>query len=386
MSERAVHDIGVIGGGPVGLSAALAAQRAGLHPVVFEARTEQVSRDPRVFALSHGSRLILERLGAWDDTLEPHPIRVVHVSQRGRFGHATLRADDLRVEALGYVVAYAKLLEALRRRAADAGVQVVTGARVTAIETRSDCAVVHHDLDGAPGQTRARVVAQADGGASLFARVRATEHDYQQCAVIAEVLCERTVPDHAYERFTGRGPIALLPVAGAHALIWTVPAAEAQQVVDLDDRQFEQALLEAYGERLGDVRLRGARASFRLKLSYAHRIIDDRHVLIGNAAQTLHPVAGQGFNIGLRDAFELAEALEQSGDRGGDLLEGLRRYRASRRFDRAGGTLFTDLLVRTFSNDDPLLAGARGLGLFLLDASGGARRFLMRRMIYGSPG
>lgn len=165
-----------------------------------------------------------------------------------------------------------------------------------------------------------------------------------------------------------------------------MPADEAESLLALDDRAFERAFCDAYGERIGTAHMRGPRASFRLKLHYAHRPINNRHVLIGNAAQTLHPVAGQGFNIGLRDAFELADALANASARGVDLLDGLRRYRSSRRIDRAGGTFFTDLLVRVFSNDDPVLGLGRSLGLFALDASGSSKRFLMRRMIFGSPG
>lgn len=381
-----MHDIALIGGGPVGLSAALAAKQLGLDPIVFEAKTEAAERDPRVFALSYGARLILERLGVWSAGLEAAPIRLVHVSQRGRFGHTTLSADELDIEALGYVVPYALLLDALHTCVLDAGVRVVSGAEVKALDPGADAATVHYELDLVPASIEARIVAQADGGSNLFAKYRSTDRDYGQIAVIAEIACDHAEPEHAYERFTGRGPIALLPIAGAHALIWTVPADEAPSLLALDDRAFEEAFRNAYGERIGAVHVRGPRASFRLKLHYAHRPIGDRHVLIGNAAQTLHPVAGQGFNIGLRDAYELAQALASVAERGVDLLEGLRRYRSSRRIDRAGGTLFTDLLVRVFSNDDPVLGVGRSLGLFALDASGGARRFLMRRMIFGSPG
>jgi 2-octaprenyl-6-methoxyphenol hydroxylase len=381
-----MHDVVIIGGGPVGLSAALAGRRAGLDVLVLEAKAESIGKDPRVFALSYGARLILERLGVWEQVAAACPIRVVHVSQRGHFGRTTLDAKDLGVEALGYVVAYADLVQALRSRIAASGVPIVSGAHVDAVETQADAALVHYEQDRAQRVLGARVVAQADGGANLFREVRSTERDYRQCALTAEVRCERASPDHAYERFTGRGPIALLPLASGHALIWTVPADQAEHLLALPPHEFEAALMQAYGERIGAVRLRGPRASFKLVLRYAHRIASDRHVLIGNAAQTLHPVAGQGFNIGLRDAFELAEALAMHRSADADLLAGLKRYRASRRFDRAGGTLFTDVLVRGFSNDDPLLARGRGLGLFLLDASGAPKRFLMRRMIFGSPG
>lgn len=382
-----MHDIAIIGGGPVGLSAALAARNAGLDPVVFEARSEPVSKDPRVFALSYGARLILERLGVWECLSAGHPIRTVHVSQKGRFGHTVLTAGELGIEALGYVATYAHLVDALQSRIRASGIRVVSGARVERIESRSECAEISYEQERVQQCAEARVVAQADGGANLFREHRSTERDYRQCAVIAEVACQRGGIDHAYERFTGHGPIALLPLGGTHALIWTVPAAQAERVVGLDAAAFTAELEQAYGERIGHIELRGPRFSFPLVLRYAHGLTSDRHVLIGNAAQTLHPVAGQGFNLGIRDAYELAEALARTAASGGrDLVEALRHYRASRRLDRAGGTFFTDLLVRGFSNDDPVLGGARSLGLFLLDASGAPKRFLMRRMIFGTPG
>jgi 2-octaprenyl-6-methoxyphenol hydroxylase len=255
---------------------------------------------------------------------------------------------------------------------------------VRAIASGAEAAEVGYERSGADETLRARIVAQADGGATLAAPGRTTEYDYRQCALTAMVDCPRIDSDCACERFTGKGPLALLPCGGHHALIWTVPQAEADALMTMSDGEFEHALLQGYGERLGEVKLTGPRACFPLQLRFAHRIAGARHVLIGNAAQTLHPVAGQGFNIGLRDAFELSRALADARRRGHDLLAGVQRYRATRRLDRTGGTLFTDFLVRVFSNDDPLLGIARSAGLFLLDASGPAKRFLMRRMIFGT--
>ncbi|MCC6535219.1 MAG: FAD-dependent monooxygenase [Burkholderiales bacterium] len=381
-----MHDIAIIGGGPVGLSAALAAAGNALKAIVLEARPDTGVQDARVFALSYGARLILERLGSWPPQDLVHPIRAVHVSQRGHFGHSVLSAAELRLDALGYVVSYADLVAALREQVARAGVELVAGARVVAFDVADHAATVRYELAGVERTAHAHVVAQADGGASPVAAARTTEHDYGQCAVVAEIDAERALLDRAYERFTGRGPIALLPFRGHHALIWTVPHAGADRLLGLGERPFEQALMEAYGERIGTLALRGPRAAFKLVLRYAHRVAGERHALIGNAAQTLHPVAGQGFNLGLRDAFELAQALAACARRGEDLLAGLRRYRTSRRFDRAGGTLFTDALVRLFSNDDPLLGVGRGIGLLLFDAAGPGKRFLMRRMIFGNPG
>ncbi len=381
-----MHDIAIIGGGPVGLAAALAAHAQGLTPVVFEAKPDDGGHaDPRVFALSYGARLILERLGVWHAIGSVHPIRQVHVSQRARFGHTVLDASELGIDALGYVSAYADLVRTLRDRTMAAGIDVVTGARVVALEPQPHLVGIHFEQGGEMRAHCAHVAAQADGGASLFAATGCTERDYGQCAIVAEVRCSRAVSDHAYERFTGRGPIALLPLGAQHALIWTVPAQHAQPLLELEAPLFERQLEDAYGERIGSITLASARASFKLMLRFAHKVVSERHVLIGNAAQALHPVAGQGFNIGLRDAFELAQTLAECREGGRSPLDGLRRYRSMRRLDRIGGTLFTHFLVRTFSNEDPVLALGRSLGLFLLDASGPAKRFLMRRMIFGNP-
>ena len=382
-----MHDVAVIGGGPVGMAAALAASVHGLSALLLEAQSDFGGRDARVFALSHGARLILERLGAWEGVSAATPIRKVHVSQRGRFGHTVLRAGELGLDALGYVVTEAELVRSLHRRLLDSEVELVAGARVAAIESGDERARVEYEHAGVTRAAVAQIVAQADGGHARGPDGgRTTARDYGQSALTAVLGWERADADCAYERFTGKGPIALLPYGGRHALIWTVPQASVEALLGLDEPAFCQALRECFGERIGAVTLPGARAAFPLQLRFAHRIAGKRHALIGNAAQTLHPVAGQGFNIGLRDAFELARALAESRRHGQALLGGLERYRASRRLDRAGGTLFTDILVRMFSNDDPVLAAARSAGLLLFDASGPAKRFLMRRMIFGSRG
>ena len=382
-----MHDVVVIGAGPVGMAAALAASMHGSSALLLEAQADFGGREARMFALSHGARLILERLDAWEAIDSATPIRKVHVSQRGRFGHTVLRAEELGLEALGYVVTEAALVRSLHRRVLDSGIELIAGARVGAIESLAECARVEYEHAGEARTVLAQIVAQADGGQAHGADTgRTTAHDYGQSALTALVSCERADADCAYERFTGKGPIALLPYAGRHALIWSVPQPGVQALLEMDEPAFCHALSQCFGERIGAVTLHGGRAAFALQMRFAHRIAGKRHALIGNAAQTLHPVAGQGFNIGLRDAFELARALAQSRRQGQALLGGLERYRAGRRIDRAGGTLFTDFLVRMFSNDDPVLAAARSAGLFLFDASGPAKRFLMRRMIFGSRG
>jgi 2-octaprenyl-6-methoxyphenol hydroxylase len=367
------------------MAAALSASVHGLSALLLEAQADFGGRDARVFALSHGARLILERLGAWEGIGAATPIRKVHVSQRGRFGHTVLQVEELGLDALGYVVTEAELMRSLHRRVRDTAIELIAAARVEGIESGAECAHVRYEHAGSTRTAMAQIVVQADGGhAGVAATGRTMAHDYGQSALTAIVSCERAQADCAYERFTGKGPIALLPHAGRHALIWSVAQASVEALLALDEPVFCRALMEGFGERLGAVTLHGARSAFPLQLRFAHRVAGSRHALIGNAAQTLHPVAGQGFNIGLRDAFELARALAECRRRSQALLGGLARYRASRRVDRAGGTLFTDFLVRMFSNDDPVLAAARSAGLLLFDASGPAKRFLMRRMIFGS--
>lgn len=378
-----MHDLIVAGGGPVGLCAALAAHARGLDVAVLEKRPELASRDPRVFALSYGARLILDRLGVWERIAHAYPIRVIEVSQRDRFGRTVLSASELAIDALGYVVAYAGLIEALTTAVTHIGIRCYEGARLIDATTEGQHALARFEHADDTASVPAGVIAVADGGVCEDDRAKTHVRGYGQCAIVADVHASRARIDHAYERFTARGPIALLPAGTHHALIWTVPESEAEGLLALDDDAFQIALTKAYGERIGEAGLRGPRAAFPLALRFTRNITNARTVLIGNAAQTLHPVAGQGFNLGLRDAYELALAL---GERGQNPLEGLTRYRASRRLDRTAGTLFTDFLVRAFSNDLPLFGAARGAGLALFDAISPLKKILMRRMIFGAQG
>ena len=379
------RELAIVGGGPVGLAAALAAAHHGIDAVVLDAQDEARQHDPRVFALSHATRLILERLGAWAHVAVAHAIRTVHVSERGAFGSAMLSADMLGLPALGYVVAQSDLMSALRRRIGEAGVECVAGARVSAVNEQATDVLVSYDRCGNRQELAVAAVALAEGGAMLTAGRQLVERDYGQIALIAIIAADCAASDWAYERFTPQGPIALLPVEHGHALIWTVPTADADRLLALEDHAFARAVSDCYGPRIGSVHLRGARAAFPLKLRFAHQVAGTRVVLIGNSAQTLHPVGGQGFNLGVRDAYELAENLGASSNDATALVQGLRRYRSRRRFDRAGGALFTDVLVRTFCNDNPVIGCARSAALATLDALGPAKRFLMRRMIFGAP-
>jgi 2-octaprenyl-6-methoxyphenol hydroxylase len=338
--------------------------------------------DPRPIALSHGSRLILERLEIWAG-LEPAatPIRRIHVSQRGGFGRVELDCDHAKLPALGYVVDYGRLHEALAAGfGPGAGCERIAGS-VTALESEPSAATAL--LDSGSGRARARLIAVADGG--LLPAAAGRTHDYGQAAVTARVVSGLPQQGTAYERFTPGGPLALLPAGEGYALVWTTKPAEARELCDSPEVAFLERLQQAFGQRAGPFLSVSARAVFPLALRVAGPDAP-RTATLGNAAQTLHPVAGQGLNLGLRDAWELAETIRHCARDEIGASRQLQDYHARRRLDRRGGVWFTDTLVRLFSNDTAPLRFARGLGLAALGAVPPARDFVLRRMTFGTRG
>ena len=401
--DAGVNDILIVGAGPVGAVCALALQQQGVNARVFEAQPADARADTRTLALSHGARLILDRLGVWSRLEDVTPITRIHVSQRGALGVARLAAEDVAVPALGYVLPYAVLTAALKQALAESRIDVEYGVAMARIESGSASATLH-TADGRA--LTAPLVVVADGGRGETAPPPRFERDYDQMAVVCEVQTELPHGNQAFERFTPEGPAALLPKDDRYALVWTASSADAQRIAALPDDEFLAALYRHFGGRQGLFLQAGPRKTFPLKLAWTGSEAADRVVRIGNAAQTLHPVAGQGFNIGLRDAWELAalcgetpHELNQRGDtlhessQRGDTAAGeigsatmLAAYARGRRADVLGGVGFTDFLVRVFSNDIPPLRHARGLGLMALEALPPLKRFVARRMIFGARG
>lgn len=430
------YDLIVIGGGPVGMALALALRGSGTTVLLLEARgLPAKTEDPRPLALSHGSRLILQRLGIWGAFAGTTPITTIHISNRGGFGRTVLTAAEAGVPALGYVLNHHDLFRAMHEaigKAGDtdetAGIDYLTGAQVMKLETAAGLGQVEFKHEGITKTKTAKLLAVADGGRLTGQIEGVTQHvqDYQQWAVVAHVKTERH-PDFsstaltkpglgkregrphrpralraaaqpgpgaggigggigiAYERFTPDGPVALLPFGEHFALIWTVSPSAAQEILALDDAAFLARLHDHFGDRVGNFIEAGQRSGFPLALKYADPITACRTVLVGNAAQTLHPVAGQGFNLGLRDAWELAEEIIASPiDIGSPAM--LARYRDKRRMDSSVGRMFTDSLVRLFSNDNPVLGVMRSMGLSALDCLPEAKRFVARRMMFGARG
>lgn len=391
-------DVAIVGGGLVGCGLAVALARQHRRVALIEAfapRAEAPSWDERCIALNAASRCILEAIGVWSE-LAPsaEPIRSTHISERGRFGSARFSAEEAGLEALGYNTPLRAINEVLWRQArAGSGVQVLTPARLGRMDV-----LAHEVALSVQGETerdlglRARLVVAADGAKSAvreYLGLSADTRDYGQSAIVTAVRPQHPHQGVAYERFLPTGPLALLPKpddAQGHAcsLVWTLPTDRAGAYCALDAEVFVQQAQEQFGERLGRLRHLGRRGSFPLARVMSRTLRAPRTVFIGNAAQSLHPVAAQGFNLGLRDAATLAELLAGAADPGAEDL--LREYESRRLQDRDRVAGFTDQLVRLFSNSLPGLSGLRHLGLLAIDMDTPAREAILRQNLgFGGP-
>jgi len=380
-------DVAIIGGGPVGASLALALRDSGLAITLLEARSpEGAPVDPRALALSYGSRLVLERIGVWNEIPQVTGIRTIHISQKQALGRAVLEASELNVPELGYVLPYHALHGALQHALEASKATYLTGAAVTQLSSETDGARIAFRHNGVEQTLNARLAVVADGGKLLESSHPPEITDYGQSAVIAHITCSAPRPGTAFERFSAQGPVALLPYNDGYELVWTAAHEKAQEMLHWDEAAFLAQLHQHFGDRVGEFLSVGTRTCFPLRLRRAPEITLAHTVLLGNAAQTLHPVAGQGFNMGLRDAWELAQEILRCKPEALGEAAMLAAYRNLRRLDRNAGIRFTDGLVRLFSNDLPLLSGGRAASLSLLDCLPSAKKFVARRMMFGANG
>ncbi len=390
-------DVLVVGAGPVGATFALLAKAQGLNVAVIDAR-DGPSTESRSLALSHGSRVLLERAGAWQTALRPAEIHGIHTSQQGGFGRVRLSREDANVPALGYVVGYAALQETLDAALVAAGIPVTFGIRVLSIDPETKGATSSHSAAPAGGgvmatvdisragvteSVAAAVVVLADGGANLdkLPGVTTDQKEYGQSALLARVVADRPHRQIAFERFTPDGPLALLPYNGENesAAVWVASHAQIAALMSCDDADVCGQFQRQFGTRAGRFLSMTDRRSYPLRLRQTRTRVTGRVVIIGNAAQAMHPVAGQGFNLGLRDAQTLAGLL---GSEPAELA--LRKYAAARNHDVSRGVAFTDLLASTFLSDTPTLRIPRGLVLAAIDMLPAARRALAARLMFGA--
>lgn len=372
-----LFDVAIVGGGLVGASLALMLAQLKLSTVLIEAVplnvAGQPSFDERTTALSNGSRRIFEALGVWSLlSNSATAIRRIHISDQGRFGFARIAAEEQGLKALGYVAINRLMGEALWTRLQADKMRIIAPARVTGVEMRTHACALQLD----DREIMARLVVAADGAQSLVrsaAGIESTRKEYGQCAIIANAVTQRFHEHVAYERFTPHGPIAILPLTdGRVGLVWTVAGDAAAEVMRLDDAAFLARLQREFGFRLGRFLRVGERHAYPLSLTRSLDHIAPRLAVIGNAAQGLHPVAGQGLNLGLRDAASLAEVLADSLAEASETFdpgaEGvLKRYRDWRRQDSSRIIAFTDALVHGFTQPFTPVKLALDLGLLAFD-------------------
>ena len=375
----------------VGASLAIALCDQPLRIGMIEAVAWQVEDKPcyddRSIALAWGSRRIFDSMGVWRAmTPAATAIKTIHVSDRGHFGFTRLDARQQQVEALGYVIAARAIGKVLTEALAhQANVTLISPATVTNIDFDSACANVTVDQEGQSRQLKTRLLVGADGVQSSVREllsVDTTMNDYGQTAVIANLTTEKPHHHIAFERFTNTGPMALLPLDHDRcALVWTVEKEQVEEVMSLDDDVFLQAVLKHFGYRLGKLIKVGRRDAYPLRLVRAQEQVRERLVLIGNAAHTLHPVAGQGFNLGLRDVATLAQVIAEARQMDKDIgsLPILNRYAEWRISDHNRVINFTDNLVKLFSNDLLPLSFARNVGLLVADVFPPVKKALLRR-------
>jgi 2-octaprenyl-6-methoxyphenol hydroxylase len=386
-----MHDVVIVGAGPVGGALALALADADLDVVALDARAAgSTLRGERSLALSHGARLIFERLAVW-----PHlaatpgavtPIVEIDISQAGGFGVTRLVAEEQGLPALGYVVSYRALQAAIDDALARTRIAIRYGATAASVDgTPADAAIALTGDAGAPLCARLAVV--ADGTGTAVAGIAREQRDYGQVALIAKVGMQEAHRGVAFERFTPEGPIALLPEGGHqtehYGLVWTMTPEKAEAMLAASDDHFLSVLAQQFGERVtGFVRV-ADRRTFPLRLEFARSTVATRTVVIGNAAQALHPIAGQGFNLGVRDAYELSRAIICAPRDALGSATMLAAFAARRRTDRYAGIAFTHGLTKLFATDAALLRWPRGMALAVLDAVPPMKKAFTRAMLFG---
>ncbi len=370
-------DICIIGGGLVGLMAARVMSAQGRRVKLIEARpltsAQPAQMDVRSIALSLSSIKMLQALGL-DQGLRDlmTPISDIHISSAGHFGVTRLHAADLNLPQMGAVVEYPGLMRVLLDAVVVCpDIELISPARFDSLQQQEQGVTVNVNSDQGRVQIEASVVLVADGAGSKLRQtlnIPSTQHDYHQSAIIANVQVQQPKPGWAYERFTADGPLAMLPLSDArYAMVWTRKPSQADKLMQVDEETFLQQLHQLFGFRLGYMTALGKRDRFDLKLMRSSRLVDGRCLLIGNAANSLHPVAGQGFNLALRDIGHLYDQLKGLDLSGGNVVSTLTEYEKNRLQDQQQTIALGHGLVQLFSNSLPLLNHARAAALAALD-------------------
>ena len=387
------YDIIIAGGGMIGTSLGLALAPLKLRVAIIEAvarsAEQQPSFDDRSTALSRSSQRTFEAMGLWPEIVAAStPIKNIHISDKGRFGFAHIDASEQKVEALGHVVINRVLGQVLQSSLSDVdGLDLWCPAKICAVAAADDEVMATIEEPGGQRTLTCNLLVAADGansGVRDMIGISASRVDYEQWAVIGNVLPEKAPGNCAYERFTDTGPIAMLPIADERAaFVWMLPPASAQALLALSDEEFTRRLQDTFGYRLGRFSKVGKRAAYPLSLTKANGLFAKRSVVVGNAAHGLHPVAAQGFNLGMRDVAALCDCIadarddqEESLDCGSAAI--LEHYAEWRRSDQKKLVRFTDGIVRLFGDQRPPVPALRDLGMLAFDMIPGVRKMFAK--------
>jgi 2-octaprenyl-6-methoxyphenol hydroxylase len=381
------YDLLIVGSGLAGNCLALALKDAGFRIAIIEANTRaQLHASPagdRALALAAGTVMMLDTLGVWQGIKHAAtPIQHIHISDRGHFGKTRLSAQKEHIDALGYVIAARDIETYVANLVINAGIDIIAPARVAGLISGDQEICVNIKQNDQSQNLSAKLLVGADGGLSSVRQLLNINQlitDYGQTALITSV--KSTIPNNntAYERFTSSGPLALLPISKNEcAVIWTRSHEDADTLMLGREADFLVELQQCFGFKLGELTLTAPRRAFPLSLIRAEQMVAGRAVIIGNAVHQLHPVAGQGFNLGLRDVIQLAEMLIKQHEQNKDIGEAdfLNAYAVSRKKDHDWTIGFTDTLIKIFANEWLALAAARNIGLTLLDHIPAAKTLL----------
>ena len=381
------NSIAIIGGGPVGAIFALLNNSQTSKIFLLESNSQiQTKSDKRALALSSGTKFILQKIDVWKD-LEAGltPIKTIHTSQKGTFGRSIMEAKEFEQEALGYIISYGDLLKALQKKISHSkNIEAFYNAKVLSFVSKEETQNLIFKYKSKEKSLNCDLLVLADGGSSEIngINIERSNKSFEHSALVTHVETDIPHVNIAYERFTNMGPMALLPnLNGQYSLVWTGPNDDIERLNQLDNSKFLIELQKHFGDRVGNFKLSDKRITFPLRQSYILKYPQENIAIIGNSAQIMHPVAGQGLNTGIRDALILADCIKKDVNLEIKLM--IHKFNRMRKKETKDILWFTDSLVALFSNDIIGVNKIRGMALSFLDLIPPIKKKFVKKMSYG---